>query len=640
MGEASVAVPDRVDLHSTPAFALGRAQVDPAGHEIHFGQSSVRIQPQALKVLVALHDRCGEVVSREELLERCWDGRAVSDDVINRCALILRQVASRCGDFRIETVPRAGYRLKEISTKAPAPRRRTHRTLSVIAAGTVLLVLSAGVIWWRLHPETAAPREELAVLVKPLTSDEGDRLGRQLARRATDAAVQMLIDSGVSVISDEAAAAARPADALPLLVLSGSVSTSGPDIVAHVTLDEPRRGATILSHDIRASPHDAMMLPDRVGANVAGSLSWADRFIAEDSVHPADSAMMSQLLDQFSNEEFDFWRSYDFARRHAPQAPNSPVAQWQLAMLTGMLIHGLDRPDRPAAVQQARRAAERALSLDPQVGDFQIPWCLLHAQVELVQCEQRLRQGLATDPQAAWATGFLANLMYNVGRTQEAETLQLRALDRDEYAPAKLAHSVMILEAEGDGQAAEVYKRAVQLWPNSRVLFRLRIRGLVTRGDFHEIARIERDVGPSGLPKFYDPVLPLAAAVQARSLPEAKLACPKTGIDQKIAACMIAFAQLGDLDDAFAFADEVYPTRLGRSEAENDALWFKDPFVLDTAFLAGRGAAPLRDDPRYLALADRVGLLRYWRTVHLPDFCTRTHEAVCAAIELKPTLQT
>jgi hypothetical protein len=36
-------------------------------------------------------------------------------------------------------------------------------------------------------------------------------------------------------------------------------------------------------------------------------------------------------------------------------------------------------------------------------------------------------------------------------------------------------------------------------------------------------------------------------------------------------------------------------------------------------------------------LADRVGLLDYWRSGRLPDFCTKAHEPVCARITRKPT---
>ena len=71
---------------------------------------SARMQPQTLKVLVALHDKSGQVVSRDELVDRCWGGRIVGDDVINRCISLLRQFAAESGAVsKSETVPKSGY---------------------------------------------------------------------------------------------------------------------------------------------------------------------------------------------------------------------------------------------------------------------------------------------------------------------------------------------------------------------------------------------------------------------------------------------------------------------------------------------------------------------------------------------------
>ena len=108
----------RVDLSIELPFLLGRARVDPPAHELTIRRKSERMQPQTMKVLVALHDKSGQVVTRDELVDRCWDGRIVSEDVINRCILLLRRFAEESRSFRIETVPRAGYRLIEAPAAA------------------------------------------------------------------------------------------------------------------------------------------------------------------------------------------------------------------------------------------------------------------------------------------------------------------------------------------------------------------------------------------------------------------------------------------------------------------------------------------------------------------------------------------
>ena len=51
------------------------------------------------------------------------------------------------------------------------------------------------------------------------------------------------------------------------------------------------------------------------------------------------------------------------------------------------------------------------------------------------------------------------------------------------------------------------------------------------------------------------------------------------------------------------------------------------------AFLTDAAGAPLRRDARFIPLADRLGLLAYWRTGRLPDFCQPpAAEPVCAQL--------
>jgi hypothetical protein len=96
---------------------------------------------------------------------------------------------------------------------------------------------------------------------------------------------------------------------------------------------------------------------------------------------------------------------------------------------------------------------------------------------------------------------------------------------------------------------------------------------------------------------------------------------------------MTVLARLGDADGAFAIADKLYPNRIGRTAADEDRIWFDRPFVNGTEYLTGPGAAALRRDPRFLPLAERTGLLRYWRSGRFPDFCNSPRpEPICARL--------
>lgn len=104
---------ERVELARTLAFALGPLRVVPAAREVERDGVREILEPRVMQVLVALAQACGEVVGRDELIARCWDGRVVVDNAINRVISRLRRLSATLGEgcFRIETVARVGYRL-------------------------------------------------------------------------------------------------------------------------------------------------------------------------------------------------------------------------------------------------------------------------------------------------------------------------------------------------------------------------------------------------------------------------------------------------------------------------------------------------------------------------------------------------
>src|SRR5262245_21542931 len=100
-----------IDLAREAEFALGAVRVRPASREVIVGGQTEIFEPRVLQVLVALAQRNGSVVSRDELSTRCWEGRAVGEDALNRCIGRIRRLAQASGEFTVETIPRVGYRL-------------------------------------------------------------------------------------------------------------------------------------------------------------------------------------------------------------------------------------------------------------------------------------------------------------------------------------------------------------------------------------------------------------------------------------------------------------------------------------------------------------------------------------------------
>jgi len=151
-----------VDLAHAADFALGGLLVRPSIREVEHGGATETLEPRIMQVLVALADAAGAVVSRDDLILRCWDGRIVGEDAINRVIGRLRRLAEDSGGaaFTIETIPRVGYRLKTVPaatvasesvSDAAAPSPTNRRRVLAVAAG-VLILAAAVAAWWLTRP--------------------------------------------------------------------------------------------------------------------------------------------------------------------------------------------------------------------------------------------------------------------------------------------------------------------------------------------------------------------------------------------------------------------------------------------------------------------------------------------------------
>ncbi len=98
---------------STKKLLIGDWQVDPASSEISRKGQTTRLDIRAMRLLLCLADRPGEVVSIDDLIDQVWAGVIVSSDSVYQAVTSLRR---QLGDdakqpIYIETVPRLGYRM-------------------------------------------------------------------------------------------------------------------------------------------------------------------------------------------------------------------------------------------------------------------------------------------------------------------------------------------------------------------------------------------------------------------------------------------------------------------------------------------------------------------------------------------------
>ncbi len=161
---------------------FGPFEIEVSTGELRKHGTLIRLQQQPEKILAALLEHPGEVVSREDLVRMLWpDGTFVDyDRGLNAAINRLRQALSDSAESPryVETVARRGYRfIAEVeSTDAPGtvavatPARAPARHRWSWMGGVLALLACATGIWlWQSRREMAPPALEPV----PLTSYEG-----------------------------------------------------------------------------------------------------------------------------------------------------------------------------------------------------------------------------------------------------------------------------------------------------------------------------------------------------------------------------------------------------------------------------------------------------------------------------------
>ena len=345
--------------------------------------------------------------------------------------------------------------------------------------------------------------------------------------------------------------------------------------------------------------------------------------------------MTTLILRESRLDDVQPLNDYADAQEVVKRAPGSPLAQIELAFAAAFVLGDLPQDQRAQVLAIGRNAALRTQALAPDFGEAYVTWCVLHSRARIAQCESQLRHAMQIDSSSTWPDWTLASVYIDAGLMQEAVLLAKHSLARDPFTQMKIALRLRTLDATGQtAEADDLFSRASRWWPRSDDFFAARISGLIDRGDYAGIERFEKRIGKADRPSWYEELSPVAAAVRSHSPAGVKTQCPVPGADTlKSLFCISALAQVGELDRAFAIAAERYPSRVGRDAADEDRIFLAKPFVNGTEYVVGAGAAPLRRDPRYIALAERVGLLAYWRSGRLPDFCRTAHpEDICSRL--------
>ena len=94
-------------------FRLGEWLVEPSLNRVSRGETTIQLELKVMDVLVCLAENAGEVVTRQEIVDRVWATEFISDNTLTHAITEIRNALgddARNPSF-IETIHRRGYRL-------------------------------------------------------------------------------------------------------------------------------------------------------------------------------------------------------------------------------------------------------------------------------------------------------------------------------------------------------------------------------------------------------------------------------------------------------------------------------------------------------------------------------------------------
>lgn len=638
----------RIDLSREPPFALGDVEVRPAKREIVANGAREILEPRVMQVLTALAHRRGEIVTRDELIAMCWENRAVGDDAINRCTGRLRRLAETFGGFTIETIPRVGYRLDATAVSAateavagPVEYSRVNRRMHPrFVAVLVLAVLAVvGLAWWSLRgpAKEVIVRAPLAhrIAVLPFTPQSADAEARLFGDRVASTVTEVLSKIGQPVIPPAASfqyrgvAKARAARELrAMYVIDGEVVREAGRVRVSVHFDDAVHGTTVFSNVFEETIERAGALPDRVATYIA-AVTWGS-----DITHWSEKSAPAMLRAFEQQKRGDYFAAYETAKAVAAADPDSAEVQRLYAYDVVNLIFASEAARTEKLIDEAQRAARTALRLRPDLSEAHGVFASTTPHYLWAEREAHIRKALSRTPNSIGMAEYLAWLLIDTGRFRDAEPSARSAFERFPYHVN--SQQRRIEQLLGAGQAASalaLLPGARRIWPNESVFLDLQFEALVFQQSPADAAPFLRDSDivteiPAAKVAHWNRVARALATRTAADVATLSQDCTAPG--DFWWSCMVAFSKLDRLDEAFRIARQAYTDQRAAGRAALVRKWLANPELPTTRYLFIQATTAMRADPRFRDIAERVGLLPYWRAQgRRPDFCITEQAPVC-----------
>lgn len=601
-------------------FTIGKWEVLPGHGVLRRGEQEERPEPKVFEVLIALACRDGNLVTRDDLVNEVWGGRATTDEPINRC---LSQLRGHLDDRHrphqyIETLQRRGYRLmKPVKLHKPSeksPPETTPQSGPGMRLWKIVAVVMAlgflGTVALTMRPTDSDPGiHSIALLpIDNLSGDPGnqfivDGVKDVLARRLSE--IPELAIKNTRVRYDE-----EPSRIAKLLdvdsVLSGTVQLEGSTLKVTYLLTRGDDNVAIGSGEVEGNLEGIFALQERLAMAVRNELIG--------SAQPLQTKAYTPNSDAYNR----YMRGM-YALKHRGEADNleKAVALFQEsirlderfgpAYLSLATAYALMPAYRDLPVEETDRAAiqtvEKGIAVDSRIADAAsaIYGSALHQQKKWSESEAAYRRATSAKVVDSTAFNWYSRMLASVGRLDDAlaQALAAEAIDPDDgVINSRVAITYTWLGHSG--KAHEYFRRAESLGATGLTEQVLPYVLLLVRDErFLEAEQMAMTaISAAGGNTAW--IRPVFAAFTDRSLRGSALQALDQGSGDGTLvpeAEVTARVILGDIDGAMAVAR--------RLEEPGEI------FAMDLLFTPEFQS--LREHPDFMPLLERLGVVDYWR---------------------------
>lgn len=598
-------------------FELGDITVLPERNLVRRGDRDESIELKVMNVLVVLASHQGDLVSKDQIVDAVWDGRATSDEVITRC---ISKIRLALGDTPkdpkfIENVRGRGYRLiAPVKTLGDQPEITLQAASSINwrTPGLVALLVIAliGVIgfWPRNAPRESQEITSVAILPFRNLGNEEDQY---LCEGFTEELIYTL-----SGISDLKVAKGGPANADGDFVemarqlgvegiVVGSLRRDGEKVRITAQLHDGRDGFNRWSEIFDDSVADTFALQERVAESVRLAIegdrqAQSEAGASSRNAEAYDSYLRARyLLGQRSPASLTAAIDlFDIAIQNDSRFGMAYVSKAYAYLLLPSYLGGKPEPMYELAIA----TVDEGVRNDPSIAKTSdvVRAFIFHKRGEWEKAQQAFSSALQARPVYPTANHWYSRFLASVGFLDASLEQARLARELEPLSPVFNSRLAIAYFWMDDLDNAEKYFTiANQLGMSAPIHFESYAMYLLRKGRVEDAKElVKKTLGESGnATDWVDPVFDGLARGTAR--PAALVALERAVTHGNVSPReeVVLWTMLGDTDRAL----DVARLLVGGGE------------VFELELLFSSELTPLREHEGFEKLLADVGLEAFWR---------------------------